>query len=302
MSAKRYSDEFDLPMPKFLITDAFKVIKQIPLETSSDMFDYYNKILNQKEKLLLFKQVLQVFDASSYGYEPIDQYCAEMFHAIWLTLKNAIEDTETTTQWNGFFSTIENIKNLDDSAKALTWISTLENFTIFKTEFAGHVKIVDLTVKLHPKMHMDVYRFLTCINNKDSNLYSLKHFEYLMSIIIKLKNYDAVLQNIIFMSIRQYFFESEHNLLNLEKFSFWLDNNIYNFEFSKWDWIHFAIKTNEETKKELDFKNTFKNILPFYDQKQELNTLKTFAFDQISSPPAVNFIFKHFHLQKFKKI
>ena len=123
-----------------------------------------------------------------------------------------------------------------------------------------------------------------------------------MSIIIKLKNYDAVLQNIIFMSIRQYFFESEHNLLNLEKFSFWLDNNIYNFEFSKWDWIHFAIKTNEETKKELDFKNTFKNILPFYDQKQELNTLKTFAFDQISSPPAVNFIFKHFHLQKFKKI
>ena len=72
MTIKRKSEQFDLPVPKFLITEAFKIIKQIPLETSMDMFEFYNKILCQNEKLLHFKQVLQAFDASSFGFVPIE--------------------------------------------------------------------------------------------------------------------------------------------------------------------------------------------------------------------------------------
>ena len=69
MTIKRKSEQSDLPVPKFFITEAFKIIKQIPLETSMNI---YKQILCQNEKLLHFKQVLQAFDASSFGFVPIE--------------------------------------------------------------------------------------------------------------------------------------------------------------------------------------------------------------------------------------
>ena len=49
MLIKRKSEQFDLQVPKFLITDAFKIIKQIPLEISMDIIKYYNRVLCQYE-------------------------------------------------------------------------------------------------------------------------------------------------------------------------------------------------------------------------------------------------------------
>ena len=146
-----------------------------------------------------------------------------------------------------------------------------------------------------------VYRFLDCLNDKDSGLYNLEQYNYLITIIEKLQNYNSVLQNVIFVSIRTYFFKNEHNSLNLEKFSRWLDNNINNFNVTQWDWMHFAIITNEETKKELDIKNTFKNILPFYDIEQNVFSLKTLAFNQISSSCMIKKLFNDFKIDSFLK-
>ena len=97
-----------------------------------------------------------------------------------------------------------------------------------------------------------------------------------------------------FLSIRKYFLETEHNLLNLQKIGCWLDNNSDNYSFSKWDWLDLSIKINNETTKELDF-------LPFYNQRQDLCSLKSLAFNQISSPFYVTNLFQSFKIDSFQK-
>ena len=129
------------------------------------------------------------------------------------------------------------------------------------------------------------------MNNSGFRLYNLIQYDYLISIIAKLEKYTYVLQDMVFLSIRKYFVETDHNLANLEKIACWLDNNIENHSFTKWDWLDLSIKINNETTKELDFKNTFKNCLPFYNQKQDLCSLKSLAFNHISSTFDVIYIF-----------